>query len=344
MNKGMNSSAPFFIIGAQRSGTTLLRLMLNAHSCIAIPEEGTFWMPLLRKYGSLPQRKIQGHRLYNYLGYIKNNPQFNLWGCKQKNIFETIRNQRDGCTLAELMIAVYRGYAQRQGKTIFGDKTPSFFRMIPILNRLFPNARFINLVRDGRDIYLSAKKMDPARRNISVAALEWSHKVREASRALLGFSAERQITVRYEDLVSDPQTTLEKICNFLQVSFEPNMLGYWQNSDQFIGAHHSQLIFSPVSSSSVEKWKKELTEQEISRYQYIAGKILKEYDYEIDLHSKNKWQSMVGVFYQLVFGLPVRAVQVFCTTINLNIAARFGMKTCAAGKGEPPARMSEKQE
>lgn len=344
MIKGMNSIEPFFIIGAQRSGTTLLRLMLNAHSRIAIPEEGTFWMPLLRKYGSSPQKKIHGHRLRSYLDYIKNNPQFRLWGCDQKDFFEIIERREHGCTLAELMVGLYSGYARYHGKSLFGDKTPSFFRMVPALNQLFPDARFINLVRDGRDIYLSAQKMDSAGRNISVAAMEWNFKVRQAARALQGLGPERRITVRYEDLIGDPHATLEKICNFLMINFESAMLDYWRNSNRFIGAHHSDLIFRPVSSVSIEKWRKQLSMKEIGCYQLIAGNTLRAYGYEIDRNAAGKFQSISRVVHQLICGLPSRALQVLYTAFNLNLAARFGLTTDAAGKGDPPQRLNEKEQ
>ena len=71
--------SPFFIIGAQRSGTTLLRLMLNTHSQVAIPEEGTFWMPLLREHKRPENLYISKQSLSNYVTYIQKNAQFHLW-------------------------------------------------------------------------------------------------------------------------------------------------------------------------------------------------------------------------------------------------------------------------
>lgn len=339
----LDIKAPFFIIGAQRSGTTLLRLMLNAHSLIAIPEEGTFWMPLLKKFGTSPLKKIKGNQLHNYLEYIKKNPQFKLWGCDPNKLFSSIKEKKDGCTLGELMLQIYLNYSSQCGKKLQGDKTPSFFRMVPALNRLFPDAKFINLVRDGRDIYLSTRKIEPSRKNISVAALEWSHKVQKVSQSLAPFNSHRHMTIRYEDLVTKPQEIMETICNFLQVEFEPAMLEYWKNSDQFIGSHHSKLIFSPVSSNSVQKWKRQLTKQEIGNYEYLAGNSLRKYGYEMDCGNIKPPQISGRVIWQLLYGLPTRALQIFYTALNLKIASRFGLKTGAAGKGTAPERMGEKK-
>ena len=81
---------PFFIIGAQRSGTTLLRLILNAHSKIAIPEEGTFWMPLIRELRGHFGENIPATRLQGYLRYIRINDQFKVWEMNDDDIFEEL--------------------------------------------------------------------------------------------------------------------------------------------------------------------------------------------------------------------------------------------------------------
>lgn len=331
-------SSPIFIVGAQRSGTTLLRLMLNAHSQIAIPEEGTFWMPLLRRFKQNTDRIIDKAQLQRYFQYIERNTQFSLWGMNPANVFERIEQKDGGCTLAELMSGLYEAYAQCQDKTVWGDKTPSFFRMVPVLADLFPKARFINIIRDGRDIYLSWRRLDPTKKNVSVSAAEWLFKLYKAGNSLKTISQSRRLETRYEDLVADPDATLRNICKFLDVEYEDAMLNFWKTSDRYIGRHHSDLIFRPVSHESICKWKKQFTRREIANFQFIAKKALKSYGYELSPVCSDHTETFFDVSWQLAWGLPHRAFQVIHTALDLDISARFGLQTKASGKGEAPEK------
>ena len=329
---------PVFIIGAQRSGTTLLRLMMNAHSEIAIPEEGTFWMPLLRKFKGRLKEKINKHDLEKYFKYIQSNTQFNLWGIEPDKVFDNIR-KKGICSLPELMAALYEYYAATAKKKYWGDKTPSFFRMIQVLSRLFPDARFIHMIRDGRDIYLSWRKMDSTKSNICVTALEWVYKVRKAHKELKQLDSKRVMEIRYEDFVENSEKELKKICGFIGLQYESNMLNYWQTSEQFIGNHHSSLIFKPVSSSSVNKWQKELTENEIMEFELIAGRLLSSMNYSLAQTNKQNIKLMVIVLLKLLYGLPLRAFQVLYTVFILNISSKLGWATDAAGKGDQSRKL-----
>jgi len=312
----------FFIVGSQRSGTTLLRLMLNAHSDIAIPEEGGFWMPLLRDC------RKQGT-------YIQSDPQFHLWKLDPVSLFDELRG-RDTVHLRDLMGVAYSRFALAGGKRISGDKTPSFFRMISILADLFPEARFIHLFRDGRDIYLSRRKYNPAMGNVSVQALEWVHKVRKIRLDLHHLDPSRFMELRYEDLVAAPSQKLKSICLFLGLSYEPRMLEYWKSSSDFIGRHHSTLIFRPVSNDSVEKWKREMTSSALRKFDLIAGKDLVACGYRLSSENKPAFRELAGVGLDLATGLPIRASKVFLTALNMHLSVRHGVRLFQEKVGEYP--------
>jgi hypothetical protein len=331
------SRSPVFIVGCQRSGTTLLRLLLNAHPRIAIPEEGGFWIPLIRRFRNNVHWKIKEAELEKYLRYIENNSQFKLWGMDPQKSFEEIRRQRI-CTLAGFMTAFYSCYVNAYEKDIWGDKTPSFFRMIPVLARLFPGARFIHIVRDGRDIYLSWQKMNVHKRNISTAAIEWVHKVRKAKKGLDQLTQDRYMEIRYEDLVAEQGIILRQICDFLGLEYEASMLKFWQTSDQFIGSHHSELIFKPVSSKSVGKWKRELSKREITKFESIAGATLVSLGYKLSQGNTLAQRLPIGAVFELAYGLPLRIGEVFCTALSLNVASKFGLRTDTTGMRISPEK------
>ena len=334
-------SSPIFIIGVQRSGTTLLRLMLNAHSQIAIPEEGGFWRPLLRRFRTNVNREFCGNEFLRYVDYLREHPQFKLWGIEAKDFFEDIRKEQS-LTLAELMSRTYAYYASTFNKPIWGDKTPSFFRMIPTLKKLFPNARFIHIVRDGRDLYLSWRKVDPSKNNITMIALEWVYKVKKAQSALLAIEPERSLQIKYEDLVNSPCETLSKVCNFLFLTFEKNMLNYWLNSYKYIGLHHSELIFQPVSTQSVERWKTVLSRKQVRKFECIAGSTLANNGYELSIKDVRRSEHVLDTILSLLYGIPLRTAQVFITALSEQLDARFGIQLQKPDVGDFPRKTSHK--
>jgi len=320
---------PFFIIGAQRSGTTLVRLILNAHSKIAIPEEGTFWMPMLREQRGHLAGNIPPSRLDGYLRYIKNNNQYKVWEMNDDRFFAELQTIRK-TTLAELMARFYRQYAMEHDKLCWGDKTPSFFRMVPDLKELFPNAKFVHVVRDGRDVFLSLRGREKGRKNIAVSAYEWSYKLRKVRDEFNSLPDARHFEIRYESLVSDPERSTREICKFLGLEFEPGMLEFWKSSEKYIGDHHSDLIFQPVSAKSTGNWKTGLSSSEAKQFECIASKWLTEFDYELR-NEKFTLVEIIATRLKLLVGIPARIFQVAYTAIGLKISARWGKATSLSG-------------
>ncbi len=334
-------SPPVFIIGAQRSGTTLLRLMLNAHSQLAIPEEGTFWMPILRDCRRSGGKAIDPATLARYLAYIRKNAQFRLWDLPEAPVAgELLRTGR--VTPDQLMSAYYAAYSRQQGKARWGDKSPTFFRMVPVLAGLFPGARFIHLVRDGRDNYLSWQKMGIQRRTVGVGAFEWRHKVGRARADLARWAPDRTIEVRYEDLVTAPNDVLTRISRFIDLPFEAGMVEFWRRSDRYIGRHHSETIFSPVTADRVGRWQRNLTPAQVARFEAVAGRCLRESGYPLTTSGRPTLRTAWGIGLDILSGLPGRLFRVFRTAAVLGLASRLGIGTRAAGAGEETRRREVK--
>jgi hypothetical protein len=320
---------PFFIIGAQRSGTTLVRLILNNHSKVAIPEEGTFWMPLFRAMRGRFNQPIDPRLLKAYINYIKVNDQFKTWKMDAESVFDTII-QKGVITLPQLMSQLYQTFASCGGKPFWGDKTPSFFRMVSELHHMFPKAKFIHVIRDGRDVYLSMKGIEKGRENVAVAALEWSYKINKARHQLNTLPSGVFHELKYESLVLSPQHEIKAICEFLNIEYEPAMLDFWKSSDKYIGTHHSALIFQPISHDSREKWRHQLSKKDNEIFELVAYKTLHELEYPL-ISGKANSLRWIKAALKLVFGLPRRAFQIVYTMLVLQLAARFGKQTRAAG-------------
>lgn len=332
MLRDFNQTAitPFFIIGAQRSGTTLLRLILNAHSKIAIPEEGTFWMPLIRSLHKNYDAPINEKTLRNYIKYIRQNEAFKVWQLSLDNALARL-NYEKGITIRDLMQSLYTEYAIANNKSMWGDKTPSFFRKISELSMIFPNARFIHIVRDGRDVYLSMRGREQGRENIAVAALEWKYKVQKVRGLLEQLPQERRFEVNYEDILRLPERKVLEICNFLGIDYEESMMDFYESSHRFVGKHHSKLIYKPISSSPAERWKKQMSDSENKIFESIAHNCLKDLEYDIIFKvSFNCWNKL-KVIALLCIGLPRRCFQIFYTALILHFSSVLGLGTFASG-------------
>ena len=325
-------TAPFFLIGAQRSGTTLLRLILNAHSQIAIPEEGTFLIPLLKK--RYIHHKLSGRALSALTRYLSLNPQLKLWGCDYREYFSQL-DQKECLSIRELIENLYSIYAQQHGKSIWGDKTPPFFRKVNIFLALYPEARFIHIVRDGRDVFDSWRKIDDTKGNVATIALDWCYKLSRIEKSFSRIPADNKLTIRYEDLLGRTEESVRSVCRLLGVPFETGMLEFYRTSHQYIGAHHSKLIFRPVDSKNIAKWGKNLTPREARCFTLLAGRYLRKYDYQTDT-SRPGLVDSIWAAKNLLWGIPRRGLEVLRVKRSYDTALRHGTSSGVEHVGELP--------
>ena len=313
--------SPVFILGIQRSGTTLLRLLLNSHSQISIPPEADFWLPFLSKYGNRPSHLLSEKEKRQILRQIEKHRYFRDWGVAIDEFLASYSNLNTDSTLGELMSALYSFHAKINSKVIWGDKTPPFCRYVKELKTIFPTAKFIHIVRDGRDQYVSRKtytihSAKRAANNVSVAAIEWNYKISKVKNGLSHTNASNSLEVRYEDLVTICESTLKKICDFLSINYEREMLSFWATSEKHISHSHSHLIFKPISGRSVCKWKNILTNYEQRKFEAISKKYLVRYGYQV---SSNSFDPMAyaGVIIDLLTGLPQRMFYKSLATLDV---------------------------
>ncbi len=311
----------FFIIGAQRSGTTLLRLLLNSHSDVAIPTESSQFMPFLNKK-LLDGKPLSLSRKKIITQYLLNNSQFAKWGLEKAVLDSTLKKDM---TLRQLISFLYTSYALNHGKTICGDKSPTFIRKMSILAEAYPDAKFIHVVRDGRDTLLSLRQLHaPAILNASLFAFEWKIKIFLIQKYIAHLKG-RVIEIRYEDLLRNPHDELKKICGFLGISFQEQMLEFWKRSPEFIANHHSKLIFRPIDPSNIFKWRDELSGTEARKYAYFARKILEKYKYDIPSGSVSLGEKLIW-WSELLIHVPKRMLSSIRVAFIMHVASKLGLK------------------
>lgn len=282
------------IVGAPRSGTTLLRFMLDSHPDLAIPPETGFLTLKFRRWlrGDRLRRKF----FQRVISYPESAP---FWADFEidAEVFWTALTRINPFTVADGYRAFYKLYAERFGKSRWGDKTPYYCLELDRIRRVLPEARFIHLIRDGRDVAMSLRKMwfSPGP-EVEVQAAYWKKFVGAGRRAGLGRTD--YIEVRYEDLILNTQHTLERICNFIGISYDKAMLNYhtrtpWRLQEHKGRVSNGRLVLSqeqrllqqartkqPPDASLVFAWKHTMDANEREKFDRVAGDLLKELQYE----------------------------------------------------------------
>jgi hypothetical protein len=271
---------PIFIVGFQRSGTTLLRLMLDSHPDIAIPLDTTgLWDRYehrLPSYGDLAAEAGRRRLVADLLA----EDRIRLWGTALTADQVLRRWTQPG--YPGLIRAFYECYADLHRKRRWGDKDPGNMTRIEQLNRWFPDARFIHIIRDGRDACLSQTEQDFGFDNILECAGAWREEVQWVRR-MGGLLAGRYVELRYEDLVTGPEAVLQRLCRFLGISYDQSMLQYHQRVDSAIPAekrHIWPLIDKPPQSDHAGRWKSRLSHGERVCFEKRAGAVLRDLEYE----------------------------------------------------------------
>jgi len=267
---------PFFIVGNPRSGTTLLRFILSTHSRIYIPEE-TGFVPHLVGYLGHRLTRQETEKLVRKIG------RMNREWSQLVTDFATFYEQLAEPTLTEILDALYRIRICNQGAVRWGDKGPSYVRCIPQLDRIFPQALYIHLIRDGRDSTISAmKKWRDQFWYFDTYYLmkNWARNIRAGQSAGQNLGHQRYLEIRYEQLVSEPEPTIRQVCDFLDESFEPAMLDHTGLARQLVGPTGHFEVEQPVTRRTVGNWRRNmpLFDQKVALR--VGGRELRKLGYE----------------------------------------------------------------
>jgi len=299
MTTGDGAAAqPFFVVGAQRSGTTMLRLMLNNHPRLAVPFESGFIPVFFRRlgeYGDLAQSGNAARLLQDICGHPKV-AKGHLVPDAGAVLSRPIATYRD------LVDAIFTEYAVRKGKPRWGDKTPAYITELEILVQIFPSCRLIHMVRDGRDVALSLGGVSWGSRHIPRVAEDWRWKTVVAHKigSVLG---ERFLEVRFEDVVQDTERQLRRICDFLGESFDAAVLDYADNAAAEMPADSMQwhrTSTGPPDPEKVYEWKHRMPVADRILFEAVAGDALELFGYERERRAPTVGSRIKGLYYAAV--------------------------------------------
>jgi hypothetical protein len=268
------SGPPVVILGVSRSGTTLLKEMLDGSSALAIPSESYFIPQLWDRHGPDPDPEA----ILDDLGRIA---RVRGWGVTPEDVRRRLPEEP---SFRDVIVPVYRAYAEGKGKERFGDKTPAYMQHLELLDTVFPGAQYVHIIRDGRDAGLSflgmrrRPRFNWARpRGLGDFACQWDLEVRAAQEFGATTARGRYLELRYENLVADPEPRLREVCDFLNLPFEPKMLEYHREVEPERLQDHPRLSEPPAPGT--RDWREELAPEDTERFEAIAGPLLEDLGY-----------------------------------------------------------------
>ncbi|MDQ3962331.1 MAG: sulfotransferase [Actinomycetota bacterium] len=265
-------AAPFFIVGSARSGTTLLRLMLNAHANVAVPPESRFITELWTGTDVV--------EIGSFLRALDNHPRFQTWDLPISAVRDELEG-REQVPYADAISAAYRAYTRVHGKQRWGDKTPRYVEHITFLSSLWADARFIHLIRDGRDVALSYADVPFGPKTVGRAARLWARRVKTGCDSGRALPKGRYLEVNYEDVVDDAEGEIKDICDFLDLDFDPGMLDYTERARGSVlprASMYNPNVVKPPSKT--RSWRESMDPRRVEAFEAVAGDVLSELGYE----------------------------------------------------------------
>lgn len=287
----------FFILGNPRSGTSLLRLILNNHHKIVVPPESGFLLWWSKKYSDWTRKNsMDSIQVDGFVKDIKSSKKIETWGLD----YDILKN-RISKTLPDnylqLCQQIYLTYAAQKSKepTIIGDKNNYYIQHLTELATIAPKAKYLHIIRDGRDVACSYKALAELHTesqykpvlptDVSSIAKEWVHNNNKILKFSEMLSFSNFLTIRYEDLVLHTEETAKSMCDFFKILYDSNMLLYYKNNqinkeEPLKTLDWKLKTLEQPDKNNINKYRDILSMQEIEEFNKIGEELLLAYRYE----------------------------------------------------------------
>jgi hypothetical protein len=284
-DRAAGATPPVFIVGCGRSGTTLLRLMLNAHPDMSVPGESQF-IPRIAKWrarGAWPASLAPPAAYRRFLEYLEHDWFIGRWQLSPSSLRARLDRLPDR-SHGRVFAAVFEEKMTQEGKRRWAEKTPVHVQYMTLLDRLFPGALFVHLVRDGRDVALSLMDRDWGPRRIALAGHYWTWLVLAGMVAGRLIGPDRYREVRYEHLVTQPEHTLRSLCGWVGMDYTPAMLDYPASPAAQVyrdPANVSVHLVERPDARRITQWRERLSRADQASLHCQAGGLLSFLGYDV---------------------------------------------------------------
>lgn len=287
-HKDVSEVPLFFIIGRPRSGTTLLRMLFEAHPNVLVPPESPFIIILYKKYGHISF--WDEPMIREFVDDIFKVRYFDKWLISKESLVISLLEIKGERTFEEMVKQVclsYQSLYDKQEILMLGDKNPANSLHINRIHKLFPGSKIIHIRRDYRDNYLSLTNVNFEVPIVPLVIYRWKFNLKLAMN-LQKRHPDKVYSLRYEDLASRPEEEFGKICRFLGIDFDPKVMSFYEkkeeagkayaNANELLVVHKS--LFEPITTNRTELWKKDMEQRDIRIADLVVGKMADEAGYQ----------------------------------------------------------------
>ena len=267
-----------FLVGCPRSGTTLLQRMVNAHSQVAVmPEAHWIYQLSVQRKGMTPERTVKD----DIVSALLEHPKFARLGITCDQLL-ALAGENQRATYSAFVQRIFDLYGKMQGKDLVGNKTPALVRRLEVVHELWPEARIVHLIRDGRDVFLSLRNRPLHNRDagsglgwtedpVSTAGLWWELNVQMGRKAGEALGPQLYHEMLYETLVNQPAQACAALCAFLEVPYSDAMLRFYESGK-------TEKDLRPITPG-LRNWRSQMSAQDVEVFESAAGRTLDDLGY-----------------------------------------------------------------
>lgn len=280
---------PVLVGGCPRSGTTFLGSLLGKHQrCLTIPESH-FKIEIIKCYE-------KGYKLKEIINKVNKNWRFQIWDIPEIDFYEFEKYANNSIesnvikNLLNFIIISYNKNLDNENNNfdLWIDHTPSNIKFFKRLNDIYNNIKLIHIIRDGRAVSASVMPLDWGPNTIINSAHWWVENISFGLGVKLFLEKDKYLSIKYEDLVRNPEKVLRRICEFLNIEFCHEMIkGDGFKKPNYTSQQH-KLIGNKPDVSRINNWKQELTQREIEIFENITADLLSYFNYELQFGKKAK--------------------------------------------------------
>ncbi|WP_369997271.1 sulfotransferase [Winogradskyella sp.] len=281
-----------FIIGNPRSGTSMFRMMMGSHSNIVVPPECGFiqwWYDKYKNWNIDNSKSINDVK--SFILDLKTSKKIETWNLNYAELEELISTNLPK-SYKDLTSQVILQYGIQNGKSprILGDKNNYYINHLELLNKIYPDAKYLIIVRDCRDVvcsYLNVNALSSESKykpefpdTIEAMALDWLKKNSEILNFLKFVDNDNYTIIKYEDLIIHPKIELQKCTKILELNFEDEMLDYYKHRmepDELLD--WKQKTNEKIDKNNANKYLEQLSKAEISEIESISGTLMRKFGY-----------------------------------------------------------------
>ncbi|QRN85527.1 sulfotransferase [Clostridia bacterium] len=281
---------PIFIGGCERSGTTMLGSYLGKHPALLVTPESLFKTELMRRMSLQGALDTQAT-----VAYLRRSKGIQLWEIPLDKLESALQEEKEigFQKLMDLLLDLFQENMGFEATSYWVDHTPHNMRLGIRLSQLYPEAKFIHIVRDGRGVAYSYRGVNWGPYETYYSAKDWVYKVGFGLALAHQLGPKRVLLTRYEDILAEPAKEISRICSFLGLDYEILAAGQERFQVPFYSKQQHALVGKGLKKENKDRWRKGLSKRDLQVFESVAMDFLPSLGYSL-LYEDNPIRISLG--------------------------------------------------